>query len=253
MIKFEEDGAVAIITLDRPDARNAINSELEQALYDALERVEHDPAFRAGVIAANGPVFCSGADLKQVNTSGNPAVRTDKPKRPSIVSRTHTKPLIAAVDGPAFGGGLEIILSCDMVVASDNAKFALSEVRWGLLASGGGMFRLPRRLPRNIANQMLFTGGTISARRAYDLGLVNELTEAGGPRAAALAMAQAVAANGPLAVALSRQVIEQSALLDEAQSWELSRALVARNFESADAKEGPRAFAEKRSPNWTGA
>jgi len=140
-----------------------------------------------------------------------------------------------------------------MVVAAEAAKFALSEVRWGLLASGGGMFRLPRRLPRNVANQMLFTGGALSARRCYDLGLVNELAEAEEVLPRAVAMAEAVAANGPLAVRLTRQAIEETALLDERASWELSRRLVARNFASSDAMEGPRAFAGKRMPVWTGA
>ncbi len=252
MIEFEKRGAVGIVTLNRPDARNAINAELEQALFDALEAIDADRDLRAGVIAANGPVFCSGADLKQVNASGNPT-GADRPKRETIVSRTHVKPLVAAVQGPAFGGGLEIVLACDMVVAAHDAKFALSEVRWGLMASGGGMFRLPRRLPRNVANQMLFTGGTISAERAWQLGLVNELTDSAEVRGRAVAMAEAVAANGPLAVSLTRRVVEEAALLDERECWELSRRLVARNFASADAKEGPRAFAEKRVPRWTGA
>lgn len=253
MIIFEVVGKVAVITLNRPDARNAINPELEQALYDALEKIEHDSNCHAGVIAANGPVYCAGADLKHVNSSEGASNKDEPLQRPTIVSRTHVKPLIAAVDGPAYGGGLEIILSCDMVVASNTAKFALSEVRWGLLPSGGGAFRLPQRLPRNVANQMLFTGGTIQAKRAYELGLVNELVEPGQVRSKALEMAELVAANGPLAIALTREVMEKSSLLNEDQCWKLSRGAVARNFKSNDANEGPRAFAEKRKPNWTGA
>lgn len=251
MVRYERRGAVAIVTLDRPDARNAISRALEQALFDALEQIDQDPDVRVGIIAAEGATFCAGADLKEVGSHGNP--RDSAPKRESIVSRTHAKPLIAAVDGGAFGGGMEIILSCDMTVASRAAKFALSEVRWGLMPSGGGMFRLPRVLPRQIALQMLLTGAPISAERGYALGFVNELTEPGEALAGALRIAEQIAANGPLAIRLTREVAERSALLNEADSWALSRELVARNFDSADAKEGPRAFAEKRTPQWVGA
>ncbi|SCW81207.1 enoyl-CoA hydratase [Sphingobium faniae] len=251
MVEFEREDAVAIITLNRPEARNAINRELEQALYDVLEQIDADDSIRAAVIAANGPVFCSGADLKQVNRNGNPTGE-DRLRRDTIVSRAHAKPLIAAVDGPAYGGGFEIVLNCDLVVASTTAKFALSEVRWGLLASGGGMFRLPRKLPENIARQMLYTGAPIGAERLHALGLVNELTGQGDARARAIELATAIAANGPLALRLTSEMMERSALLDEAGCWALSRELVARNFESHDAREGPRAFAEKRAPQWRG-
>lgn len=251
MIRFEREGPVGIVTLARPEARNAINREFEQQLYDALEMIDADPALSVGVIAAEGPIFSAGADLKEVNSKGNPR-GDDAPKRESIVSRTHAKPLIAAVDGPAYGGGMELVLACDMIVASRNAKFALSEVRWGLLPSGGGMFRLPRRLPSQVALQMLLTGRTISAERSYELGLVNELAEPGAALAGALDIANAIAANGPLAVRLTMEMVRDSAFLDETSAWSLSRKLVARNFESEDAKEGPRAFAEKRAPQWTG-
>lgn len=251
MINFEKRGGCAIVTLARPEARNAISRALEQALYDALEEVDRDSEICVGIVAAEGPIFCAGADLKEVGKKGNPRGE-DAPKRESIVSRTHVKPLIAAVDGPALGGGMEIVLACDMVVASTAASFALSEVRWGLLAAGGGMFRLPRRLPRQIATQMLLTGAPLSAERAYALGFVNELTEAGGALEGALMIARKIAENGPLAVALSRQVMEDTVFLDEAAAWKISREVVARNFASHDAREGPRAFAERRRPEWKG-
>ncbi|WP_016744866.1 enoyl-CoA hydratase-related protein [Rhizorhabdus wittichii] len=251
MINFEKRGGCAIVTLARPEARNAISRALEQALYDALEEVDRDSDIRVGIVAAEGPIFCAGADLKEVGKKGNPRGE-GAPKRESIVSRTHVKPLIAAVDGPALGGGMEIVLACDMVVASTAASFALSEVRWGLLAAGGGMFRLPRRLPRQIATQMLLTGAPLSAERAYALGFVNELTEAGGALEGALMIARKIAENGPLAVALSRQVMEDTVFLDEAAAWKISREVVARNFASHDAREGPRAFAERRRPEWKG-
>jgi enoyl-CoA hydratase len=250
MIKVERQDHVAIVTLDRPDARNAINRALEEALFRALEEIDRDSAIRVGVIAAIGPVFSSGADLKEISASGNP--RADNPTRESIVSRSHVKPLIAAVDGPALGGGAELVLSCDLVVASTAAKFALPEVRWGLLASGGGVFRLSRLVPKRVALQLLLTGASISAQRGYELGLVNEVTDPGGALAGALALAKRIAENGPLAVQLTRQLVEETAFLDEREAWVRSRRVVAENFESQDAREGPRAFAEKRKPNWTG-
>jgi len=251
VIRFERRGPVGIVTLARPEARNAINRELEQALYEALEAVDADPELRVGVVAAEGEIFCAGADLKEVNEKGSPRGEGAS-QRETIVSRTHVKPLIAAVDGPAFGGGMELMLACDMIVASRRAKFALSEVRWGLLPSGGGMFRLPRRIPSQVALQMLLTGRAISAERAFTLGLVNELTEPGLALDAALDMAGAIAENGPLAVRLTMEMVRDSTLLDELGAWKLSRELVARNFASDDAKEGPKAFAEKRRPQWTG-
>lgn len=251
MIRFERKGPVGIATLARPEARNAINRELEQALYDALEAIDADLGIRVGLLAAEGEIFCAGADLKEVNARGNPR-GSDAPGRESIVSRSRVKPLIAAVDGPAYGGGMELILACDMIVASRRARFALSEVRWGLLPSGGGMFRLPQRVPRQIALQMLLTGRALSAERAYGLGLVNELADEGQAFDIAFDIAEAVAANGPLAVRLTMQMVRESALLSEAEAWALSRRLVAQNFASDDAREGPRAFAEKRTPKWTG-
>lgn len=250
MIRYERRGHVGIATLARPDARNAINRALEQSLYEALERIDADPEIRVGIVAADGDIFCAGADLKEVGDKGNP--RDGAPRRETIVSRRHAKPLIAAVDGPAYGGGMELALACDMIIASRRAKFALSEVRWGLLPSGGGMFRLPRVVPRQIALQMLLSGASISAERAYQVGLVNELVDAGAALDAAVALAETIAANGPLAVQLTMRMVEQSAHLDEAGCWALSRDIVAQNFASADAKEGPRAFAEKRKPEWSG-
>lgn len=250
MIRFERYGRYAIVTLDRADARNAINRALEQALYDALEAIDRDSGLSVGIIAANGPIFCSGADLKEIKEQGNP--RGGAPSRESIVSRPHVKPLIAAVDGPALGGGAELVLACDLIVASTAAKFALPEVRWGLLASGGGMFRLPRIIPKRIALQLLLTGEPISAERAYSLGMVNELTEPGQALSRAVALAEQIANNGPLAVRLTRQVVEETAVMNERESWVVSRRVVAQNFSSHDAQEGPRAYAEKRKPEWTG-
>lgn len=250
MVRFERRGNIGIVTLARPEARNAISRALEEALYRALEEIDADPEIRVGVLAADGDVFCAGADLKDVNDSGNP--RGDAPARESIVSRSHVKPLIAAVDGPAYGGGMELMLACDMIVASRRAKFALSEARWGLLPSGGGMFRLPRAVPRPIALQMLLTGATVTAERAHQVGLVNTLTEPGEALDAALALADAISGNGPLAVRSILKMVNESAHLDETAAWALSRKLVEDNFATHDAREGPRAFAEKRQPIWTG-
>jgi enoyl-CoA hydratase len=253
LIEFERRGPVAIVTLNRPDARNAISRALEQALFDALEKIDSDPSIWVGVLAANGSTFCAGADLKEINTKGAPpsAVQSaDAPKRESIVSRAHVKPLIAAVEGPAMGGGAELVLACDLIVASTAAKFSLPEVRWGLLASGGGMFRLPRAMPKRIAMQLALTGDAIDAKRAYEVGFINTLVDPGRALDTALNMAARIAQNGPLAVQNTRRVMEETAFLSEAEAWALSRAAVKANFETADSKEGPRAFAEKRPPQW---
>lgn len=253
MIEFERRGRVAIVTLNRPEARNAISRALEQALYEALERIDSDREVFVGVIAARGETFCAGADLKEINAKGAPpsAVQSaDAPDRDTIVSRSHVKPLIAAVDGPALGGGAELVLACDLIAASTRAKFALSEVRWGLLPSGGGLFRLPRAIPKRIAMQVALTGDAIDAARAYEVGLINALVEPGEALSAAIAMAERIAANGPLAVRAARQVIEETEALSESDAWAVSRAAVKANFASADAQEGPRAFAEKRAPQW---
>lgn len=253
MIEFERRGHVAIVTLNRPEARNAISRALEQALFDALEAIDADPDIWVGVLAANGSTFCAGADLKEINAKGGPpsAVQSSEaPKRESIVSRAHVKPLIAAVEGPAMGGGAELVLTCDLIVASSAAKFGLPEVRWGLLASGGGMFRLPRAMPKHIAMQLALTGDSIDAKRAYDVGFVNILVEPGLALTAALSMADRIAANGPLAVQSTRRVMEETMFMNEADAWAQSRAAVKTNFATSDAKEGPRAFAEKRPPQW---
>jgi enoyl-CoA hydratase len=248
MLNVERRGAVAILTLDRPEARNAINRALEQALYDALEAVDQDPEIRVGIIAASGPIFSAGADLKEIREQGNP--RSGAMQRESIVSREHVKPLIAAIEGPALGGGAEIVLACDLVVAARGAKFALPEVRWGLMASGGAMFRLPRVIPKRIALQLLLTGASLTAERAYALGMINELTVPGDALKIALQLAEVIAENGPLAVQRTREIVELTATMSERDAWKASRRAVEQNFASDDAKEGPLAFAEKRKPRW---
>lgn len=249
VIRTETRDTIRIVTLARPEAKNAISRALEAELYAALEEIDSDPEIRVGIIAAEGDIFCAGADLKEA------AQRTGAPspglERPTIVSRTHRKPLIAAVDGPALGGGFEIVLASDIVIASTAARFALPEVRWGLVASGGGMFRLPRALPRPIANHLLMSGASLSAERAHALGLVAELAPPGGALGLALETAQRIAGNSPTAILNTREVMDRTAGLDEAAAWEISREVAARNLGSGDAREGPRAFAEKRPPSWS--
>lgn len=250
LVKVDRHGAVSVITLNRPEARNALNRALEQSLYDALESLDADAEAFVGVLAANGPVFCAGADLKEISATGAP--RGAAPTRESVVSRKRVKPLIAAVEGRALGGGFEVALACDLIVASTTAAFGLPEVKWSLLPSGGGVFRLGHSVPRRVALELAMSGAEISAERAYALGLINQLTEAGAARAAAIALGVKIAANGPLAVQAVRRLMAETAFATEAEAWAISRAAVASNFQTADATEGPRAFAEKRKPQWRG-
>lgn len=252
MVEFEQRGHVAIVTLNRPEAKNAINRALEQALFDALERIDHDPGIRVGIVTARGETFCAGADLKERSNqvAGDKQAAIAPPARESIVSRPHAKPLIAAVEGAAIGGGLEIVLACDLLVASRTATFSLPEVKWGQLATGGGLFRLPRVVPKRIALELAITASRLDAERAYSVGLVNVLCPPGEALDQAVLMAERIAANGPLAVRFTREVMEATVHSSETDAWRITREAAERNRQSEDAKEGPLAFAEKRPPRW---
>jgi enoyl-CoA hydratase len=252
MIDYEVDGRVAVITINRPDARNAVNGEVAQGIEDAIDRLEADDGLWVGILAGNGPVFCAGADLKAIASGGAGGLTTARGGFGGIASRERTKPIIAAVDGPALAGGTEIVLSCDLVVASTAARFGIPEVKRSLVAAAGGLFRLPRALPRAIAMELAITGDPISAERAAHFGLVNELVAPGEALAAAKTMAERITANAPLAVRLSRKLVLAAQSSHDEELWKLTAQSMASVVATEDFQEGPRAFIEKRAPQWKG-
>ena len=252
MVEYEVIGRVAVLTLNRPEARNAVNGDVAREMEAHLDKLEADDDIWLGIVAGNGPVFCAGADLKAIASGQAGELQTKRGGFAGIATRERTKPLIAAVDGPALAGGTEIVLSCDLVVASTNAKFGIPEVKRSLVAAAGGLFRLPRALPLNIAMEAALTGDPISAERAAHFGLVNELVEPGKAKEAALALAERISANAPLAVRESRQVVLAALRGDDEHLWKITIEAMAKVMSSEDFNEGPRAFIEKRAPQWKG-
>ena len=243
---------IAVVTLNRPAARNAINNEMALALHAIVERTEADPDIWVVVLTGNGPdVFCAGADLKEV-AAGRGANLFTANGFAGFVDSKRKKPWIAAVNGKALAGGFEIVLACDLVVASSGASFGLPEVSRGLLAAAGGLYRLPRALPRNIAIEMVVTADTLDAPRAAAMGLVNRVVERVRVLPVALDLAGRITRNAPVAVRESLEVARRVHDLDEAQLRALTKAGRDRAHASEDFKEGPRAFIEKRLPRWTG-
>jgi enoyl-CoA hydratase len=252
MVDYEVRGRVAVLTIRRPEARNAVNGDVARGMEEAIDRLEDDPEVWVGVVTGDGPVFSAGADLKAIASGQAAELQTQRGGFAGIARRERTKPLIAAVNGPAYAGGCEIVLSCDLVVASREAKFGIPEVKRSLVAAAGGLFRLPRALPRNIAMEMALTGDPIDAERAFALGFVNELTEAGGAVDAAVALAERICANAPIAVRESRKVVLQGWGADDDDAWRITNGAMATAMSTEDFQEGPRAFIEKRAPEWKG-
>ncbi len=251
IVEFEVRGRVGLIRLNRPDARNAVNSELAEAIETSIDRLEDDDELWAGILCANGPAFSAGADLKAI-ASGTTNLGTARGGFGGLVTRERIKPLIAAVEGPALAGGTELVLACDMVVASTAARFGLPEVKRSLIASAGGLVRLPRHLPRNLAMEAALTGDPISAETAHQYGLVNHLVDPGQAVDAALELAGRVNANAPLAVRASRRSILGTQLLDDEAGIRLTGEETRLLANTDDFREGPRAFVEKRPPEWKG-
>jgi enoyl-CoA hydratase len=243
-------GHVALFTLNRPEARNAVSQEVSQEMEAHLDAFEADDDAWVGIIRGEGKVFCAGADLKSVS-QGKP-IETKKGGFAGLARYPRTKPLIAAVDGAALAGGLEIVLSCDLLVASTAARFGIPEVKRSLIAGAGGLFRLPVALPRNIAMELAMTGDPISAERAFELGLVNELVEPGTVVEAAMALAERIAVNAPIAVRESRKVVLETQGVPESEGWQITKDHFKVVLKTEDFKEGPLAFVEKRDPVWTG-
>lgn len=248
-VLVKASGSVLEITINRPDARNAMTKQAAEAIAAAMDRLEAENDLRCAILTGAGGTFCSGMDLKGF-LKGEFPVAGDRGFG-GITDWTPKKPIIAAVDGYALAGGLELALACDLIVASKDAKFGIPEVKRGLVAAGGGVVKLPRLLPRPLAMELALTGDPMTAQRAYDLGLVNRVTD--GPAIdAARELAAVIAENGPLAVAASKAIVRDSWLWPDNEINERQNPYIGHVFVSEDAKEGARAFAEKRKPNWLG-
>lgn len=246
----QRHGGTLLITLNRPDARNAVNVPLANGIAAALDELDSDEELAVGVLAGAGKGFCAGMDLKAFVTGERPWVG-DRGFA-GIVRRGPVKPLVAAVEGFALAGGLEVALACDLVVAARGARFGIPEVKRGLVAAGGGLMRLPRRIPYHVAMEMALTGEPIDAERAHELGLVNRLADPGAAVDVALHLASEIAANAPLALNASKRVIEDQWDWSAAEMWEAQDEICNPIFSSQDAVEGAKAFAEKRAPDWRG-
>ncbi|MGW0176537.1 enoyl-CoA hydratase-related protein [Rhodococcus sp. NPDC003322] len=252
-VRVQRDGSVLVVTLDRPDRHNALDSATVTGLGLALAAAESDDAVAAVVLTGAGErTFCSGLDLEEFARTRSAPRATDGPGLATLLNRTYPKPLIAAANGSAFAAGLELLLACDLVVAAEHAEFGIPEVRRGLVAAGGGIVHLARRLPLAIALEMGLTGASLDAARACALGLVNRVVPAAEVGAEALRLARAVAANAPLAVRFTKEHMYGAldSTPDEARRA-IQQGLTA-IVSSADAAEGARAFAERRPPVWAG-
>lgn len=251
-VDYDADGHCAIITINRPDARNAVNAAVATGIEAGIDRLEEADDLWVGIITGVPPVFCAGADLKEINAGNAAGLATKRGGFGGITKRERTKPLIAAVDGPALAGGTEIVLSCDLVVASTTARFGIPEVKRSLVAGAGGLFRLPRRIPFNIAMEAALTGDPFDAAAAAQHGLVNVLCEPGEALAQARALAERVMANAPVAVRETRKVVLEATMASDDVGWKMSDAAFAVAVGSEDFSEGLTAFIEKRPPVWKG-
>jgi enoyl-CoA hydratase len=250
LILTETRGHVLIITINRPEARNAFDGATARAMEAALDQFDADPELRVAIVTGAGKAFSSGQDLKS-------AARGDMgfTKRRGgfgIMAVPPEKPIIAAVEGAAVAGGLELCLSCDLIVAARDARMGIPEARHNLVAVGGALFRLPKRIPYHVAMELALTTDTPTAERFHELGLVNRLAEPGQALKVALELAERILENGPLAVAASKQILRRSAEWSEEEAWREQLKLAGPVMQSEDYKEGLRAFAEKRKPVWKG-
>jgi enoyl-CoA hydratase len=257
VVTYESKGRIGYITLNRPEARNAVNGDVSRGVEAAIDAIEADDDVWVAVLQANtegqaNPVFCAGADLKAVNAGKAGDLQTKRGGFGGIAQRERRKPIIVAIDGLATAGGCEITLACDIVVATTRSAFGLAEVKRNLIAGAGGLYRLPRAIGRSTAMYAILTGEPISAQRAYDLGLVTSLVEPGQAEAEATRIAEQIAAAAPLAVYASREVVVQADWDTDANLQALTNKRFAEVIASEDTKEGLTAFIEKRPPQWKG-
>lgn len=250
VVLTENIDGVQVVTINRPEARNAINTATATAIAAAMDELDSRDDLVAGVITGAGRSFCAGMDLKAFLAGERPSL----PGRgfAGIVQQPPAKPLVAAVEGHAIAGGFEIVLACDLIVASDEAKFGLPEVKRGLVAAGGGLLRLPERVPYHVAVEWALTGELVSARAAHEVSLVNRLTPPGQARATALKLARAIAGNGPLAVRATKEIINAARDWPSDEAFERQQAISEPVRSSEDAREGALAFKQKRAPVWKG-
>jgi enoyl-CoA hydratase len=247
LVETVRDGRVLVISMCREGKRNAVNRELADALDHALNELDDDPELWAGVLTGTPTVFSAGSDL---TSQGD--YDTERGGSYGIIRRQRRKPLVAAVEGPAFGGGLEIVLACDLVVASSTARFGLPEVTRGLVPTCAGLFRGPQSLPLNLARELILTGAPIGSARAYEAGFVNLLTEAGQAKSEAIALAQRISANGPVAVQACLRAVNGLVQRSDEAGWEATSVATTAIAHSANLHEGVTAFFERRPPVWTG-
>jgi enoyl-CoA hydratase len=248
-VLVEQRDRILIITINRPKTKNAVNSAVANGLAEAVDRLDSDPGLSVGILTGAGGSFCAGMDLKAFARGELPIVEG---RGMGFTERPPDKPLIAAVEGYALAGGTELALSTDLIVASKESAFGIPEVKRGLVAGGGGLLRLPQRIPSAIAMELALTGENLSAERAHALGMVNVLAEPGAALDEAIALAEKIAANGPLAVAATKKIIVESRGWSPDIMFAEQNKLLMPVFSSNDAKEGAIAFAEKRPPKWTG-
>ncbi|EFC85788.1 enoyl-CoA hydratase-related protein [Parafrankia sp. EUN1f] len=246
-VTTERRGRVLVIRMDRPDKRNAVDAAMTAELDAALNTLEDDPELWCGVLTGGPDMFCAGTDLK-----GGPGTPTERGGNYGVVKRRRSTPLVAAVDGIALGGGFEIVLSCDLVVAGRSARFGLPEVSRGVIANCGALFRAQRPLPLNIAKQMLLTGQPLSATRAHELGLVSEVVDDGTALEGALVLAEQICRNSPFAVGETLKAVEQVVGATDEAGWAATAEALSAILASADRREGVQAFLEKREPQWVG-
>jgi enoyl-CoA hydratase len=244
VVRTERVGSALLITIDRPEARNAVNAAVATELAAALDELEATPELRVGVLTGAGGTFSAGMDLKAALQGESPEVG-DRGFG-GLTEAELTKPLIAAVEGFAMGGGFELALGCDLIVAAEDAKFGLPEVKRGLIAAGGGVVRLTERIPHHLAMELLLTGEPIDGQRAGALGLANRVVARGEAAAVALQLAGKIAENAPLALAAVKNVVRAT------DRWAAQRTESAKLMRTADVREGMTAFTERRAPKWTG-
>jgi len=251
-VDYETRGPFAIAKINRPEARNAVNGAVANGIEEAIDQIESDDSIWVGILTGEPPVFCAGADLKEINSGNAGGLATARGGFAGIVQRERTKPIIAAVDGPALAGGTEIVLSCDLVVASTTATFGIPEVKRSLVAGAGGLFRLGRKIPVNIAMELTLTGDPIDAARAHHFGLVNRLVEPGQALEEAISLAEQICANAPVAVRESRKIVLEATNAPDDVGWKMSAEGMGVAMRSEDFSEGLTAFIEKRPPVWKG-
>lgn len=241
---------VMTITLNRPEAKNAANRALAEGVAAAIDELDSNDDIQVAIITGAGGTFCAGMDLKAFVSGEVPMI--EGRGFAGVAERPPQKPLIAAVEGFALAGGLELALACDLIVSADNAKFGIPEVKRGLVAGAGGLLRLPRQIPSRLAMELALTGDFIDAPRAYDIGLINRVVEPGKALEAAQELAAAISANGPLAVRVTKEILVSSPDWTQDEMWRKQQTLLQPIFTSEDAVEGAKAFAEKRKPVWKG-